>query len=270
MRHVPQEPVLLLLEIMQPRTQPLETLPEIAQVLRPVDLDPVPEIGGAHPADRLIELPDGTRDQHGEENRQRERDGGGGEREVQPLLPSLRRNLLQPLDGAFGQPVRGGEHRPRAVGEARVAFRELSLCFRRPLRHRQQSPQPVLVVGQRREHRQRLGIEGQQRELRGRAPEFLADAIVVVEQRAVLENQMLPHDALERSRLLEQLPAGASGLGRLLHCFPALRLQPIERKDQLAQRVQQRQADQKEAEQDEFEERTGVIHVSRRYNLGQL
>ena len=100
-RHVPQKAVLLLLEIVQPRAQPFEALPEVAQVLRPVDLDPVREIGGAHPADRLIELPDRTRDQHGEEYRQRERDGRRGEREVQPLLPSLRRDLLQALDARF-------------------------------------------------------------------------------------------------------------------------------------------------------------------------
>jgi hypothetical protein len=138
------------------------------------------------------------------------------------------------------------------------------------LRRRQQPPEPALAFGQRRERRQRFRIERQQGELRGRAPEFLADAIVVVEQRAVFENQVLPHDALERSRLLEQLAAGASRLGGLLHGLPTLRLQLIERQDQLAQRVEQRQAHQKEAEQDEFEERTGVIHGSRRYNLGQL
>ena len=81
---------------------------------------------------------------------------------------------------------------------------------------------------------------------------------------------MLPHDALERSRLLEQLPARASRLRRLLHRLATLRLQLVERQDQLAQRVEQRQAHQQEAQQDEFEERTGVIHVSRRYNLRQL
>ena len=177
---------------------------------------------------------------------------------------------MQALDGAFGQPVRGGEHRPRAIGEARVAFRELGLSFNRSLRRRQHPAQPALAFGQRRERRQRFGIERQHRELRRGAPEFLADAIVVVEQRAVLENQMLPHDALERSRLLEELPAGASRLGRLLHRLATLRLQLVERQDQLAQRVEQRQAHQQEAKQDEFEERTGVIHVSRRYNLRQL
>ena len=100
--------------------------------------------------------------------------------------------------------------------------------------------------------------------------EFLADAIVVVEQRAVLENQMLPHDALERSRLLEQLAARAPRLRRLLHRLAPLRLQLVERQDQLAQRIEQRQAHQQEAQQDEFEEGTGVIHEGRRYNLRQL
>ena len=130
--------------------------------------------------------------------------------------------------------------------------------------------QPALAVGQRVERRQRLGAERQQRELRRRRPEFLAHAIVVVEQRAVVENQMLAHDALERPRLLEELPARAPRLRRLLHRFASLRLQLVERQDELAQRIEQRQAHQQEAEQDEFEEGTGVIHERRRYNLRQL
>ena len=71
---------------------------------------------------------------------------------------------------------------------------------------------------------------------------------------------MLPHEALERSRLLEQLAACAARLRRLLHRLAALRLQLVERKNQLAERVEQRQAHQQEAQQDEFEEGTGVIH----------
>ena len=38
-RDVAQEPVLLLLELVQPRAQPFEALPEVAQILRAVDLD---------------------------------------------------------------------------------------------------------------------------------------------------------------------------------------------------------------------------------------
>ena len=130
--------------------------------------------------------------------------------------------------------------------------------------------QPALAVGQRVERRQRLDAERQQRELRRRRAELLPDAIVVVEQRAVVEDQVLPHDALERSRLLEELPARAPRLRRLLHRLAALRLQLVERQDELAQRIEQRQAHQQEAQQDEFEEGTGVIHGRRRYNLRQL
>ena len=47
-------------------------------------------------------------------------------------------------------------------------------------------------------------------------------------------------------------------------------LQLIERQNQLAERIEQRQAHQQEAQEDEFEEGTGVIHGRRRYNLRQL
>ena len=269
-RDVAQEAVLLLLELGEPRAQPFEPLSEIAQVLRTVDLDPVREVGGAHPAYRLVELADRTRDQHREQYRESERDRRGGQREVEPLLPALRRDVLQPLDRVLGQPIRSGEHHLRAIGELGVAFRELRLRLRRALRHRQELVQAALAVGQRVERRQRLDAERQQRELGRRGPELLPDAVVVVEQGAVLEDQVLPHDALERPRLLEELPARAPRLGRLLHRLAPLRLQLIEREDELAQRVQQRQAHEQEAQQDEFEEGTGVIHGHRRYNLRQL
>ena len=175
-RHMPQEPVLLLLEIVQPPAQPFEPLAEVAQVLRSVDFDLVREVRGAQPPYRLVELPDGTRDQHGEKNRQRERDGRRGEREIQPFLPSLRRDFLQPLDGAFGQLIRSGEHRLRAVRETGVAIRELRLRVRRALRHRQQFVQPALAVGERIERRQRLDAQRQQCKLRRGRAEFLADA----------------------------------------------------------------------------------------------
>ena len=182
------------------------------------------EVGGAHPADRLVELPNRARDQHGEKDRQRERDRRRGERQVQPLLAALRRDLLQPLDRALGELVGRREHRLRAIGEPRVAVGELRLRIGRTLRHRQELVQPALAVGQRIERRERLGAERQQCELRGRRAEFLPHAIVVVEQCAVVENEMLPHDALERSRLLEELAARAPRLRRLLHRFAALRL----------------------------------------------
>ena len=65
---------------------------------------------------------------------------------------------------------------------------------------------------------------------------------------------MLTHQAFERCRLFVELPAGVAGLRRLQYRLLALRSQTIEADDQLDQRVEQGQADQQEAEQDELEE----------------
>src|SRR5207253_11358983 len=100
--------------------------------------------------------------------------------------------------------------------------------------------------------------------------QFLPQAIVIVDERTVVENEVLPHDALERHRLLEQLPARASRLRRLLHRLASLRLQLLEGQDELAERIEQRKAHQQEAEKDELQEGTRVIHGRRRYNLRQL
>ena len=114
------------------------------------------------------------------------------------------------------------------------------------------------------------GSSGSSASCRRRGAELLAEAAVVVEQRVVFEDQVLAHDALERHRLLEQLTARSPGLRRLLHRLAPLRLQLVERQDQLAQRVDERQAHQEEAQQDEFEKGTGVVHEGGRYNLRQL
>ena len=58
-RDMTQEPRLLLFELVQARAQPLEALPEVAHILRPVHLDRVSEVGGRHLANRLVELADG-------------------------------------------------------------------------------------------------------------------------------------------------------------------------------------------------------------------
>src|SRR6185437_12560526 len=113
-------------------------------------------------------------------------------------------------------------------------------------------------------------FQRQERELSSGRAKFLSDARVVVEQRAVVENQILADDPLERHRLLEKLTARAPGLRCLLHGFASLRLQLIERQNQLAERVDERQGHQQEAQQDELEERAGVIHETGRYNLRQL
>ena len=256
-RNVAQEAVLLLLEIVQARAQPFEPLPEVAQVLRAVDLDRVREVGGAHLADRLVELANRPRDQHGEQDRQRERDAAVASARYshfwRPCVAvSCSRSIARSVSW-----LRRGEHRLRAVGKPRVAVGELRRSIRRALRHRQQLVQPALAVGRALRARRGSALERKQRELARRLPELLPQARVIVEQRAVVENQMLAHEALERRRLLEELPAGASCLRRLLHRLLALRLEPVERKDELAQRIKQRQAHQQEAEQDELRKERG-------------
>ena len=90
--------------------------------------------------------------------------------------------------------------------------------------------QPAFVVGELLECGELLALERKQRELLRRLPEFLAHPAVVVEQRAVVEDQVLADDALERRRLLEELPAGAARLRGLLHRLLPLRLQALEAK----------------------------------------
>jgi len=67
-RHVPQESVLLLFEVREARAQPLEPLPEVAQVLRSVAFDAVSEVRRAHAPDREIHLANRARDQHREDD----------------------------------------------------------------------------------------------------------------------------------------------------------------------------------------------------------
>ena len=87
-----------------------------------------------------------------------------------------------------------------------------------------------------------------------RLAEFLADAAVVLQQRRVVEDEVLAHDALERDRMLVELAAGAARFRGLRHRLLRLRLQPVERQDQFRQRIDERQAHQQEAQQNEFEE----------------
>ena len=261
MRHVAQEPRLLLLELVQPRAQPFEALPDVAQVLRPVHLDRVREVGGAHPADRLVELTDRPRDQHGEQDRERDGDRHGRERQPQPLLAPLRRGLLQPLDGALRELRRRVQHALRVLDQHRVAVGEVRHLLRRPLRRVERRVQLRFPRAQALEHGHLRTLEGQQRERPGRLQEVLAHAPVVLEQRRVLEDDLLAREPLERGRLLEQQPARAPGLRRLQHLLAALRGEPVQRQDELAQRVEQRQAHEQEAQQDELEERARVIHA---------
>jgi ABC-type phosphate transport system auxiliary subunit len=124
--------------------------------------------------------------------------------------------------------------------------------------------QPAFTVGELLEHCLSTGLERKRAELLRRQAELLAQPPVLVKQRRVFENQLLPRDALERRRLLVKLATRASRLRGLQHFLPALRFEPVERKNQLRERVDERQADEQEAEQDELEERARVIHAKPR------
>ncbi len=88
--------------------------------------------------------------------------------------------------------------------------------------------------------------------LRG-LPEILAQARVVFDELRIVQNQVLTDDALERGRLLVELPARAPGLRGLQYRLLTLRSETVEAYDQLDQRVEQRQADEEKTEQDELE-----------------
>jgi hypothetical protein len=88
--------------------------------------------------------------------------------------------------------------------------------------------------------------------LRG-LPKILAQASVIVDQLGVIENEVLPDETLQRRRLLVELPARTPCLRSLQHRLLALGSEAVEADDQLNQRVQQREADEQETEQDELE-----------------
>ena len=97
-------------------------------------------------------------------------------------------------------------------------------------------------------------IERQLRELLRSLAKIEPQACVVVDELRILENKVLTHQAFERCRLLVELSAGVPRLRRLQYGLLTLRSETIETDDQLDQRVEQRQADEQEAEQDELEE----------------
>ena len=65
---------------------------------------------------------------------------------------------------------------------------------------------------------------------------------------------MLADHALESRCLFIELSAGAPGLSGLQYRLLTLGGEPVDAHDELHQRVQQRQADQEETEEDELEE----------------
>ena len=158
------------------------------------------------------------------------------------------------LDLALGQPRGRGHHRLRALGNVGVTFGQRRLGIGWPTRGLQQREQTAFAVGESFELLQLSAVERQLRQLLRGLPKIEPQARVIVDQLWIVENQMLTHQAFERCRLFVELPAGVAGLRRLQYRLLALRSQTIEADDQLDQRVEQGQADQQEAEQDELEE----------------
>jgi hypothetical protein len=106
----------------------------------------------------------------------------------------------------------------------------------------------------------RLGIELHRAQRARVLPEVLAHAAVVVQLELVLEDEVLAHDALERRGLLTQLTAQAPGLRGAHDRRLALAGEAIESPRELEQRVAQRQAHQKETQQQELGKGARVVH----------
>ena len=210
--------------------------------------------------DRQVELTDRSRDQHREPDREHQRDRPCRQREITPGLTPLCRGFLQPFDLALGQTVAGGQHRLRARRQIRVAFRQGGARARLPMRPLEQHKEPALGVGQFAELGQLRAFQRQLLQLLRGLVKILAQTCVIVDQLRIVENEMLADEPLQRRCLLVELPARAPRLRCLQDRLLALRPEPIEADDQLDQRVEQREADEQEAEQDELEEGTGVVH----------
>ncbi len=116
----------------------------------------------------------------------------------------------------------------------------------------QQREQAAFLVDQLLELIELRAFERQLRELLRGLAEVDPQARIVLDQLRIIEYQILANQSLERRRLLVELPAGAARLRRLQHGLLTLRAKAIEADDQLHQRVEQRQADQQEAEQNEL------------------
>jgi hypothetical protein len=121
--------------------------------------------------------------------------------------------------------------------------------------------QPALAIGEFFERALRTGLERKGCELARRLPELDAQPCILVEQRTVVENHVLARNTLQCRRLLIQEAARPPCLGGLEHLLAPLRFEPVERQDQLGERVNERQADEQEAEQDELEEGARVVHA---------
>ena len=101
--------------------------------------------------------------------------------------------------------------------------------------------------------------KGTELKLRKQAIERAIDAFASCAERFAKSALVVAES--EFRRLLEQQAARLPGLRRLQDFLPALRRQAIELEHEFRQRIDQRQAHQEKAQQDELEERAWVIHA---------
>ena len=236
---------LLCLELLQTRAQPFQALADVAQVLWSVHFDGMREVRGPHATDRQIELTNGPGDQDGEQNRQRERDRCSGERQVDPGPASFRRGLLQALDLALGERAACSKHCLRTFGKCGVTLRERCSRARGALRRLQLRIQSALAIGEFLELRELRAIERQLLQLLSRLTKVLPQPRVILHELRIIEDQVLAYNALQGRRLFVELATRSTRLRCLHDGLLALRAEAIEAHDQLDQRIQQRQADEK-------------------------
>src|SRR6266851_478754 len=177
-----QKTILLLLELAQPRAQPFETLPEIAHVLRAIDLDRMSKVRASHLPDRLIELADRARNQYRKQDGERQRDQSRGERKVAPFLAPFGSCLLNVLDLTLGQARGRGQHRLRALGDVGISFGQGRGGIWWPMRSLQQCEKTAFASGESFELVQLRAVKRQQRELLRGLSKIEPQARIVVDQ----------------------------------------------------------------------------------------
>src|SRR5207248_7492581 len=175
-----------------------------------------------------------------------------GERGIDPRPASFRGGLLQAFDLPLRERAARSEHRLRTFGQRGITLRELASRARRALWRLELRIEPAFVVGELLELRELCAIERELLELLRCLAKVLAQPRVILDKLRVVEDQMLAHDALQSRRLLVELATRSSGLGGLHDRLLALGAEAIEAHDQLDQRVQQRQADEKKTEENEL------------------
>src|SRR5262245_20423789 len=216
-RDVPQKQALLLLELDESLTQPVEPDSQVFQVGGPDDAYVALEFSRAQAPDRLIELPDGSCDEDSDTDREKDAERYRC-RQLQPqdALGALT-GLPHRLDFAVDQGVARVEHVPREIRQDHVSPDKRGLVFPRYGLAHQLLVQRLLGVDRVVELPQLGFVQRLQRQLAGVGLEIGPESGVILEQLLVVEDQVLAHDALQGRRLLDQEAASARCFRRLRH-----------------------------------------------------